>query len=185
MRQQGPIPGPTADEVVRARTPVERQRRPETAGGAKSDAPTARRRRSGGWRTQRSRWSALLLCGCAAAFAPRAAPPRHRPAPTCTELHCICVNCAFVDNCTAYHVVEAKHGQPHVAEKPIFTPREGSPTVAVNIFPPDSVNKAKGFEIELDVVECADFAREMGKWRKMMPPGTLVKAGFDPDYEPP
>ena len=112
-------------------------------------------------------------------------PPRHRPTPTCTELHCICVNCAFVDNCTAYHVVEAKHGQPHVAEKPIFTPREGSPTVAVNIFPPDSVNKAKGFEIELDVVECADFAREMGKWRKMMPPGTLVKAGFDPDYEPP
>ena len=30
------------------------------------------------------------------------------------------MNCAFVDNCTAYHVVEAKHGQPHVAEKPIF-----------------------------------------------------------------
>ena len=56
---------------------------------------------------------------------------------------------------------------------------------ALPIFPPDSVNKAKGFEIELDVVECADFAREMGKWRKMMPPGTLVKAGFDPDYEPP
>ena len=137
------------------------------------------------WTTRHSRWSALLIAGCAAAFAPRAAPPRHRPAPTCTELHCICVNCAFVDNCTAYHVVEAKHGQPHVAEKPIFTPREGSPTVAVNIFPPDSVNKAKGFEIELDVVECADFAREMGKWRKMMPPGTLVKAGFDPDYEPP
>ena len=140
-----------------------------------------------------------MIAGCAAAFAPRAAPPRHRPAPTCTELHapphtrrrpatqlnCICVNCAFVDNCTAYHVVEAKHGQPHAAEKPIFTPREGSPTVALNIFPPDSVNKAKGFEIELDVVECADFAREMGKWRKMMPPGTLVKAGFDPDYEPP
>ena len=148
------------------------------------------------WTTRHSRWSALLIAGCAAAFAPRAAPPRHRPAPTCaapprtrrgpaTQLNCICVNCAFVDNCTAYHVVEAKHGQPHVAEKPIFTPREGSPTVAVNIFPPDSEHKARGFEIELDVVECADFAREMGKWRKMMPPGTLVKAGFDPDYEPP
>ena len=137
-----------------------------------------------------------MIAGTAAAFAPRAAPPRHRPAPTCaalprtrrrpaTQLNCICVNCAFVDNCTAYHVVEAKHGQPHVAEKPIFTPREGSPTVAVNIFPPDSEHKARGFEIELDVVECADFAREMGKWRRMMPPGTLVKAGFDPDYEPP
>ena len=95
------------------------------------------------------------------------------------------MNCAFVDNCTAYHVVEAKHGQPHVSTNPIFTPREGSPTVAVNIFPPDSEHKARGFEIELDVVECADFAREMGKWRKMMPPGTLVKAGFAPDYEPP
>ena len=137
------------------------------------------------WTTRYSRWSALLVAGCAAAFAPRAAPPRHRPAPTCTELRCICVNCAFVDNCTAYHVVEAKHGQPHVSTNPIFTPREGSPTVAVNIFPPDSEHKARGFEIELDVVECADFAREMGKWRKMMPPGTLVKAGFDPDYEPP
>ena len=91
----------------------------------------------------------------------------------------------LVDNCTAYHVVETKHGQPHVYQDPIFTPREGSPTVAVNIFPPDSEHKARGFEIELDVVECADFAREMGKWRKMMPPGTLVKAGFDPDYEPP
>ena len=148
------------------------------------------------WTSRLSRWSALLVAGCAAAFAPRAAPPRHRPAPTCTapprtrrrpatQLNCICVNCAFVDNCTAYHVVEAKHGQPHVSTNPIFTPREGSPTVAVNIFPPDSEHKARGFEIELDVVECADFAREMGKWRKMMPPGTLVKAGFDPDYEPP
>ena len=147
-------------------------------------ADARRRSRSSivAWTSRHSRWSTLLVAGCAAAFAPRAAPPRHRPA---TQLNCICVNCAFVDNCTAYHVVEAKHGQPHGAEKPIFTPREGSPTVAVNIFPPDSVNKAKGFEIELDVVECADFAREMGKWRKMMPPGTLVKAGFDPDYEPP
>ena len=119
--------------------------------------PTRRRRSRSStvaWTSRLSRWSALLVAGCAAAFAPRAAPPRTRRRPA-TQLNCICVNCAFVDNCTAYHVVEAKHGQPHVAEKPIFTPREGSPTVAVNIFPPDSVNKAKGFEIELDVVECA------------------------------
>jgi hypothetical protein len=90
-----------------------------------------------------------------------------------------------VDNCTAYHVVEQKHGQPHVSLNPAFKPRAGSPTVAVNIFPPDSQNRALGFEVELDVVACADFEKEAGKWRKMMPPGTLVKAGFDPDYEPP
>ena len=130
-------------------------------------ADARRRSRSSivAWTSRHSRWSALLIAGCAAAFAPRAAPPRHRPAPTCTEplsprtrhrpatqLNCICVNCAFVDNCTAYHVVEAKHGQPHVSQDPIFTPREGSPTVAVNIFPPDSVNKAKvkKFDSRLD-----------------------------------
>jgi len=96
---------------------------------------------------------------------------------------CICVNCALVDKCTAYHVVEEKHSQPHLTDDPDFTPREGSPTVAINIFLNPELAK-KGVEIELDVIKCEDFVLEKGRWVKMMPPGTLVKNGFDPDFIP-
>lgn len=46
---------------------------------------------------------------------------------------CICINCAHVTNCTAYHFVEAKHEQPHINENATFTPRNGSPTIHVNV----------------------------------------------------
>jgi hypothetical protein len=46
---------------------------------------------------------------------------------------CICVDCARVTSCAAYHFVESKHEQPHMTENPTFTPREGSPTIHVNI----------------------------------------------------
>lgn len=46
---------------------------------------------------------------------------------------CICINCARVTNCAAYHFVETKHAQPHMNENPTFSPREGSPTIHVNI----------------------------------------------------
>ena len=46
---------------------------------------------------------------------------------------CICIDCARVTNCAAYHFVESKHEQPHMTENPTFTPREGSPTIHVNI----------------------------------------------------
>jgi hypothetical protein len=46
---------------------------------------------------------------------------------------CICINCARVVNCTAYYFVETKHEQPHIAAQPTFTPRDGSPTIHVNI----------------------------------------------------
>ena len=46
---------------------------------------------------------------------------------------CICINCAFVTNCSAYHFVETKHEQPHMTEEPTFTPRDGSPTIHVNV----------------------------------------------------
>ena len=98
--------------------------------------------------------------------------------------HCICVNCKWVDSCTAYHVVEAKHLQPHVAEDPDFTPREGSPTVAINIFTPAAHIRDRGLEIELDVTACDDFVEEKGRWVKMMPKGTLLKNGFDEDFVP-
>ena len=50
-----------------------------------------------------------------------------------SPLMCICINCARVTNCAAYHFVETKHEQPHMTEEPTFEPREGSPTIHVNI----------------------------------------------------
>ena len=50
-----------------------------------------------------------------------------------TSLSCICVDCKWVTSCKAYHFVETKHEQPHMSEEPTFLPREGSPTINVNI----------------------------------------------------
>ena len=50
-----------------------------------------------------------------------------------TSLNCICINCAKVTNCKAYHFVESKHSQPHMNDEPTFTPQDGSPTIHVNI----------------------------------------------------
>jgi hypothetical protein len=38
-----------------------------------------------------------------------------------------------VTNCAAYHFVESKHEQLHMTENPMFDPREGSPTIHVNV----------------------------------------------------
>jgi len=46
---------------------------------------------------------------------------------------CICIDCKWVTSCKAYHFVEKKHQQPHMSETPTFLPREGSPTIEVNI----------------------------------------------------
>jgi hypothetical protein len=35
--------------------------------------------------------------------------------------------------CKAYHFVETKHEQPHMTEDPTFDPRDGSPTIHVNV----------------------------------------------------
>lgn len=94
---------------------------------------------------------------------------------------CICVNCRLVERCTAYHHVEAKHGQPHLTDAPDFTPRSGNPTVAIII---NSTNATTNFEVELDVIACDDFVEDIGRWSKMMPPGTLLKAGFSSDFVP-
>ena len=48
-------------------------------------------------------------------------------------LPCICIDCKWVTSCAAYHFVETKHEQPHMTEDPAFEPREGSPTIHVNI----------------------------------------------------
>lgn len=90
-------------------------------------------------------------------------------------LDCICVHCAFVDRCTAYHEIETKHGQPHVTSDPDFVPE--NPTVAI-IYDDDND------ETELDVQACDSFLEERGRWQLVMPPGTLVKFGFDPNFIP-
>jgi hypothetical protein len=53
--------------------------------------------------------------------------------PSSSQLSCIRVNCKRVTSCAAYHFVETKHEQPHMTEDPTFEPRNGSPTVHVNI----------------------------------------------------
>jgi len=138
---------------------------------------------------RRSWWRAaafavVAVARCGGALQRGARPARARRRRRVAARMCICVNCALVDRCTAYHVVEAKHGQPHVAAAPDFTPRHRSPTVAINVFGPNAALAARGVEVELDVVACADFAEERGRWARMMPEGTLVKAGFDPDFLP-
>jgi len=38
-----------------------------------------------------------------------------------------------VTSCQAYHFVETKHEQPHMTLNPTFEPRDGNPTIEVNI----------------------------------------------------
>lgn len=52
---------------------------------------------------------------------------------TTKQKMCICIDCSRVTNCEAYHFVETKHSQPHMAENPTFMPAEGSPTIHVNV----------------------------------------------------
>ncbi|KAL7530994.1 hypothetical protein ACHAWF_003594 [Thalassiosira exigua] len=48
---------------------------------------------------------------------------------------CICIHCARVTNCSAYHFVEEQHSQPHINKGPTWEPRNGSPTIEVHIRP--------------------------------------------------
>lgn len=48
---------------------------------------------------------------------------------------CICIHCARVTNCSAYHFVEEQHSQPHINKNPTWEPRDGSPTIQVHIRP--------------------------------------------------
>jgi hypothetical protein len=52
-----------------------------------------------------------------------------------TSLQCICIHCARVTNCSAYHFVEEQHTQPHINKSPTWEPRNGSPTIQVHIRP--------------------------------------------------
>lgn len=79
---------------------------------------------------------------------------------------CICIHCHYVDQCTTYHAVEAQHHQAHLTEQPHF--EADSPEINVNIRPDGDV-----IEMEWDVVGCASFRQEQGKWVKLRP-GELI-----------
>jgi len=59
---------------------------------------------------------------------------------------CICIHCARVTDCAAYHFVEEQHSQPHINKNPTWEPRNGSPTIQVHIRPDND----KQTEIELN-----------------------------------
>lgn len=79
---------------------------------------------------------------------------------------CICVNCHYVDRCTTYHAVEAQHQERHLTENPDFEATE--PEINVNIR-----TSADEIQMEWDVVGCASFRQETGKWSRLRP-GELI-----------
>ncbi|GMH57509.1 hypothetical protein TL16_g02400, partial [Triparma laevis f. inornata] len=94
---------------------------------------------------------------------------------------CICINCKWVDKCGAYHFVEEKKPKTAADTKPPFEPRDGSPTIEVNIrrIPVDDEEKAT--TVEYDVVACADFVPEQDRWINNMPEEIKLK---NPDFVP-
>ena len=144
-------------------------------------------------------------------------PVHHRPSltttttVTCSTLYCICVNCARVTNCKAYHFVETKHEQPHMTDNPTFMPADGSPTIHVNvrnhkhnneqiarIWKEHQAETARAEQkgeshgetvydltpsttVEYDVVACQDFVLDKGCWVRNMPE-EIRKA--NPDFVP-
>mmetsp|Transcript_6253 Transcript_6253/g.13920 ORF Transcript_6253/g.13920 Transcript_6253/m.13920 type:complete len:209 (-) Transcript_6253:370-996(-) len=83
-------------------------------------------------------WLLTMMIASCGAFAPRStiatSSTLTTTSSTTTILQmCICIDCSRVTNCRAYHFVETKHHQPHLTADPTFTPREGSPTIHVNV----------------------------------------------------
>ncbi|GKY99947.1 hypothetical protein MPSEU_000948300 [Mayamaea pseudoterrestris] len=75
----------------------------------------------------------MLLCLQSESFIFRSVINLNRRNQQTSPLQCICINCKWVTTCAAYHFVETKHEQPHMTENPSFEPREGSPTIHVNV----------------------------------------------------
>jgi Hypothetical chloroplast protein Ycf34 len=116
-------------------------------------------------------------------------------------LRCICIHCKYVTDCSAYHFVESRHNQPHMTEAPTFTPRDGSPTIHVNVRSLDrnpteateSTNSDNPLEssspmitapavtYEYDVVACQDFMEDHGCWVRNMPEAIRIA---NPDFVP-
>ena len=76
---------------------------------------------------------------------------------------CICVDCAWVDRCKTYHVVETQHGSKHLSANPDF--QGVNPRIHVSVM--DLEGNCTG--IEWDVRECGSYKQEAGKWMKLRP----------------
>jgi Hypothetical chloroplast protein Ycf34 len=125
---------------------------------------------------------------------------------TATQLRCICIDCKYVTDCSAYHFVESRHNQPHMTEAPTFTPRDGSPTIHVNVRTldrnPQNENEgdmnnggdggnplesfspmitAPAVTYEYDVVACQDFVEDHNCWVRNMPEAIRI---VNPDFVP-
>lgn len=57
--------------------------------------------------------SAAFMAGKPSAFS------IHHQRVSITQQQCICIDCARVTNCKAYHFVETKHNQPHMNDNPV------------------------------------------------------------------
>ncbi len=77
---------------------------------------------------------------------------------------CICIDCKWVDRCTAYHAVEKQHGVEHLNLSPDYEPNE--PIIHISL-----IKKEKGTrtEIEWDVQNCRSFSLDTGKWQRLCP----------------
>jgi hypothetical protein len=79
---------------------------------------------------------------------------------------CICINCHYVDRCSTYHAVETQHQERHLTDNPDFEATE--PEINVNIR-----TNVDEISMEWDVVGCASFRQETGKWSRLRP-GELI-----------
>ena len=136
----------------------------------------------------------LLCCDLTTSFLSKPKTTFQRP----TSLNmCICIDCARVTNCAAYHFVETNHEQPHITENPTFEPRDGNPTIHVTIrteeerqaesrrmghgqetketvahgddFGKEKYDLSSFVSTEYDVVKCEDFVLDKGNWIRNMP----------------
>lgn len=63
---------------------------------------------------------------------------------------CICLDCSWIQRCTAYHRVEKEHGVPHLNQNPDFTPLNPQIHICVQ-----EVENSWG--VEWDVRGCNSF----------------------------
>ena len=76
---------------------------------------------------------------------------------------CICVNCAWVDQCKTYYEVEKQHGAEHISQNPEFQGK--NPKIHISFL--DLPNNEIG--IEWDVRSCDSFQNDQGKWSRLRP----------------
>lgn len=97
---------------------------------------------------------------------PRPIPAARTGRRTATAKSCICVNCKWVKQCTAYHFVEERHEVPHLNDAPKFEPVNTS----IQVFLRTEEERGQTYQTqEFDVFECDSFFLEQGAWQRLRP----------------